>query len=66
MYTVSEDKLNTLLGDATRILDKLSHTNVLPKTEITHFGNALVDVQTEVHNQSKYQDVGLGRQRLEV
>lgn len=66
MYSVSEDKLNDLLIDAERILDRLSHTNVLPKTDIMHFGNALVEVQTEVHRQHKYQDIGFGQQKLEV
>lgn len=68
MYTLPEKKVNEFLCEATSLLDKLSHvnTNIIPTEQIKHFGNSLLEIQTEVHRQTKVYDVGFGTQRLEA
>lgn len=43
--------MDVLLLEATRLVDKLSHSSTVSKPDIQQFGNALLDVQTEVHRQ---------------
>jgi hypothetical protein len=66
MYKVTENKLDMLLSEATNLVDKLSHSSSVTKTEIQHFGNSLLDIQTEVRNQINTTDIGFGSQRLEA
>ena len=64
MYKVTEKKLDILLCECTNLADKLSTYRLVDKTQMQHFGSALLDVQTEVHRQQNVQDIGLGRQHL--
>ena len=67
MYSVTEKKLDTLLSEATSLMDKLSRSPAsVTNSEIRHFGNSLLEVQTEVHRQEKTLDIGFGQQRLEA
>lgn len=51
MYELSENKMNVLLFEATRLVDKLANTRVVSKNDLQHFGMALNDIQTEVRHQ---------------
>ena len=66
MYNVSEAKLDTLLLEATNILDKLSQRQVPDTITKSHFGMAVLDIQTEVRNQQTTQFNGLFQERLQA
>ena len=53
MYSVTEKKLDVLLCEATSIVDKLSNVHSVSKMDVQHFGNALLDVQKEIHHQGR-------------
>lgn len=59
MYTVPERPMDILLCESTRLIDKLSHSSMVSRPDIEQFGNALLNVQTEIHRQKKVESKGL-------
>ena len=64
MYKIDEKSLNVLLCEGTSLIDKLVNTHSVSLNDVQHFGNALCDVQTEVHHQAKTQFNGLAEEKL--
>lgn len=66
MYQVQERKMDILLMEATRLVDKLSHSSIVSTPDIKQFGSALLDVQTEVHRQKPMNQSSLFEERVIV
>lgn len=64
MYQVNEKKLDILLCESTSLLDRIHHSGKVTNSEVQHFGDALLAVQTEIHRQSTVIDNGLYKEKV--